>query len=222
MLHGHVMCFGQWDSRIFTWGMILNFVCVFLFPLFQCFSHVDLPNCDLPYMYVFIFIWMCNFISVYQWGAWFHVKNVPSIKFHALVKKTAIVTHAVIAWYISYVFHLMWDIVHSMKICLFSVHPPDLLPFSLTPPSLPLWSDFRACNVHDLSVTIVNLTLWTQNPSSFADILNSKGQIHKGCFNSLRMDDILRKLQKVMKLTQKWKDFENNGTTWKLNRRPFQ
>jgi hypothetical protein len=26
----------------------------------------------------------------------------------------------------------------------------------------------------------------------------------------------LRKLQKVMKLAQKWKDFENNGTTWKL------
>jgi hypothetical protein len=26
----------------------------------------------------------------------------------------------------------------------------------------------------------------------------------------------------VMKLAQKWTDFENNGTTWKLIRRPFQ
>jgi hypothetical protein len=31
--------------------------------------------------------------------------------------------------------------------------------------------------------------------------------------NFLRMEGILRKLQKVMKLTQMWKDFENNGTT---------
>jgi hypothetical protein len=30
---------------------------------------------------------------------------------------------------------------------------------------------------------------------------------------TLRTEGISRKLQKVMKLTQKWKDFENNGTT---------
>jgi hypothetical protein len=30
---------------------------------------------------------------------------------------------------------------------------------------------------------------------------------------SLRMEGILRQLKKVMKLAQKWKDFENNGTT---------
>jgi hypothetical protein len=31
--------------------------------------------------------------------------------------------------------------------------------------------------------------------------------------NFLRMEGILRKLKKLMKLTQKWKDFENNGIT---------
>jgi hypothetical protein len=31
--------------------------------------------------------------------------------------------------------------------------------------------------------------------------------------NPLRMEGNLRKLQKVMKLCQNWKDFENNGTT---------
>jgi hypothetical protein len=30
---------------------------------------------------------------------------------------------------------------------------------------------------------------------------------------TLTTEGILRKLQKVMKLTQKWKEFENNGTT---------
>jgi hypothetical protein len=30
---------------------------------------------------------------------------------------------------------------------------------------------------------------------------------------TLMTEGILRKLQNVMKLTQKWKDFENNGTT---------
>jgi hypothetical protein len=30
---------------------------------------------------------------------------------------------------------------------------------------------------------------------------------------TLRTEGIFRKLQKVMKLTQKWKDFGNNGTT---------
>jgi hypothetical protein len=32
-------------------------------------------------------------------------------------------------------------------------------------------------------------------------------------YPTLRTEGILRKLQKVMQLTQKWKDFENNGTT---------
>jgi hypothetical protein len=33
---------------------------------------------------------------------------------------------------------------------------------------------------------------------------------------------ILRKFQKLIKLTQKWKDFKNNGTTWKLVSIPFK
>jgi hypothetical protein len=41
------------------------------------------------------------------------------------------------------------------------------------------------------------------------DILMS---LTRNAFNPLR-EGILRKLQKVMKLSQKWTDFENNGTT---------
>jgi hypothetical protein len=32
----------------------------------------------------------------------------------------------------------------------------------------------------------------------------------------------LRKFQKVIELAQKWKDFNNNGTTWKLVSIPFK
>jgi hypothetical protein len=40
--------------------------------------------------------------------------------------------------------------------------------------------------------------------------------------NSLRTEAALRKLQRVMKLTQKSKDIENTGTTCKFIQRPFQ
>jgi hypothetical protein len=37
-----------------------------------------------------------------------------------------------------------------------------------------------------------------------------------------KTEGILRKFQKVIQLTQKWKDIENNGTTWKLVSIPFK
>jgi hypothetical protein len=35
-------------------------------------------------------------------------------------------------------------------------------------------------------------------------------------FNPLKTEGILRKFPKVIELTQKWKDFKNNGSVWKL------
>jgi hypothetical protein len=48
--------------------------------------------------------------------------------------------------------------------------------------------------------------------SYLGQIIGKDYQTHQFPLNSLRTEGILKKLQKVMKLTQKWKDFENRTT----------
>jgi hypothetical protein len=53
----------------------------------------------------------------------------------------------------------------------------------------------------------ITLPRWDAGPSQLPS------QLLLVPINPLRMGGILMKLQNVMKLTQKWKDFENNVTT---------